>query len=249
MSPRSKVPDTNSEFQGIPEQAFRFLRQLKRNNDRDWFRDRKADYIRYVEEPMKQLVLSVAAACRARGLELHTKEKNPVMRVYRDIRFSKDKSPFKTHVAAELRRSFTDSECLLYLHVSPQMCFLGAGVWQTDKGLLQAWREAMIRNPARFEKMHLALQRAKLALSKEHALSGMPRGMQNYEHEPVGPWLKLTSFVVSRQLSVEDCLSSDLLMKVVDFALAAKPLFEFAWEIEAGITPLARKRVQESALV
>ena len=66
------------EFTGFREQGFRFLQQLKKNNDRDWFRERKQEYVQYVEEPMKQLAFSVAAGCRARGLDLHAKEKNPV---------------------------------------------------------------------------------------------------------------------------------------------------------------------------
>ena len=152
MGPSTK-PGDNSIFCGFPEQGFRFMKRLKQHNDRDWFRDRKADYLTYVEEPMAQLVLNVAERCRRRGLELHAKEKHPVMRVYRDIRFSKNKSPFKTHVGAELRRSFTDSECLLYMHLSPTECFIAAGVWQTGKGLLQAWRNEMSRDPGRFEKM------------------------------------------------------------------------------------------------
>ena len=232
------------EFAGFPEQGFRFLRQLKKNNDRDWFRERKADYIKYVEDPMKQLVMAVGESCRERGLPLHAKEKQPVFRVYRDIRFSKDKSPYKTHVGAELRRSFTDSECLLYIHISPEECFTAAGLWQTSKGLLQVLRTAMVRDPQRFEKVLSALKRAKLALSENYALSGMPRGLQQYTDEPIGRWLKLTSFIVQRPLSVKDCPSARLVETIVDFALTAKPLFEFVWEIETEFAESGRKRLE-----
>lgn len=238
-----------AEFEGFPEQGLRFLRQLKQNNDRDWFRERKDEYAKSLEQPMTQLTLAVAKNCRARGMNLHAKEKNPVFRVYRDIRFSKDKSPFKTHMGAELRRSFTDSECLLYMHVSPQECFTAAGIWQADKHLLRAWRQAMIDTPERFEKMQQGLRRGKLALNQEHALSSMPRGFQNYVGQPIGPWLKLTSYIVRRDFDKKDCLSPKLAEKIVDFALAAKPLFEFAWEIEAGSLVTNRKRLQESAVM
>ncbi len=113
--------------------------------------------------------------------------------------------PFKTHVSAELRRSFTDSECLLYIHLSPERSFVAAGVWQASRDLLQAWRDAMIRDPERFEKMRRALERAKLPFSEEYSLSSMPRGLQSYAAQPIGRWLKLTSFVVSRQLANEEC--------------------------------------------
>jgi uncharacterized protein (TIGR02453 family) len=248
-APRNKPSMNSSEFAGFPEQGFRFLRQLKQHNDRDWFRERKQDYVQHVEEPMGRLMLSVAETCRKRGIDLQTRRKNPVMRVYRDIRFSKDKRPFKTHVGADLRRSFTDSECLLYVHLSPDESFTAAGVWQPARDLLQAWRKAMVHDPARFEKMIWGLKRGKLELSEQHTLSGMPRGLAQYSCEPIGRWLKLTSFVVHRPLTTKECASPDLVKTVVGFAMESKPLFEFAWEVEAGFTPTSRKRIQESELV
>ena len=75
-------------FSGFPPEAFRFLAQLKRNNDREWFRERKQQYQEYVHRPMEALVHAVSEKCRAKRIPLYAKEKNPVMRVYRDIRFS-----------------------------------------------------------------------------------------------------------------------------------------------------------------
>ena len=239
---------TTTEFNGFPEEGFRFLRQLKRNNDRDWFRERKQDYATFVQEPMRQLVVAVSAACCAKGIPLHAKEKNPVFRVYRDTRFSKDKAPFKTHVGADLRKSFVNSECLLYIHISPEESFLGAGVWQTGKDLLQAWRTKIVHAPQQFEKMVQALDRGKLALTHEHSLSSMPRGYRNFADQPIGPWLKLTSFIVRRPLKREECLSAGLVKTVANFAIAAKPLLEYAWAVEGDFMP-ARERLLESALV
>jgi uncharacterized protein (TIGR02453 family) len=149
------------------------------------------------------------------------------MRVYRDIRFSKNKQPFKTHVAAELRRSFGDSNCMLYVHISPQESLIAAGVWQPERPLLHAWREAIVKEPRRFEKVARAVK-----LSTEYSLSNMPRGFQNYAEESFGPWLKLTSFVVSKPLEKPEYTTSRLVQTVVDFALSAKLLFEFAWQVE-----------------
>jgi uncharacterized protein (TIGR02453 family) len=223
-------------FEGFPEQGFRFLRQLKQNNDREWFRERKSDYEEYVQRPMESLVIALASECARLGIPLHAKEKNPVMRVYRDIRFSKNKLPFKTHVAAELRRSFTDSNCLLYIHLSPEESFLAAGVWQPDRPLLHAWREAIVRDPRAFDKMQTALGSKRLELGQEQTLSTMPRGFQSYSDQPFAPWLKLTSFVVDRKLERPHCATPGLLKTATDFAIAAKPLFEFGWRIEENLT-------------
>ena len=228
----SRAENAPPEFKGFPEAGFRFLRQLKRHNDRDWFRERKAEYEREVEQPMEALVNAVAAECRSRGLPLYVKEKSPVMRVYRDVRFSKDKSPFKTHVAAELRRSFSASNCMMYIHLSPGESFVAAGIWQPDRPLLHAWREAIVRDPARFERIHAQLARRGLELGKEHSLSSMPRGFQNYSGESFADWLKLTSFVVHQSLQPSECSTPRLVETITDFALASKPLFEFAWAVE-----------------
>ncbi|MBV8071479.1 MAG: DUF2461 domain-containing protein [Acidobacteriaceae bacterium] len=241
-------PVKPNEFTGFPEQGFRFLRQLKLNNDRDWFRERKADYDQFVQRPMEALVLAAAAECRRRGLPLHAKERSPVMRVYRDIRFSKNKQPFKTHVAAEIRRDFVASCCMLYIHVAPEESFVAAGVWQPERPILRGWREAMVKQPARFEKMRRALTSKQLSLGGEHKLSTMPRGFQNYAQHPIGPWLKLTSFVTHRPLAPSLCTSPDLLPAVVDFAIAVKPLLEFGWHVEDSQKAVGTKKLREEDL-
>jgi uncharacterized protein (TIGR02453 family) len=221
-----------SEFPGFTEAGFRFLKQLKKNNNRDWFRERRSEYQEQVERPMEALVLTVSTECRKRQLPLHAKAKNPVMRVYRDVRFSKDKTPFKTHVAAELRRSFHDSEVMLYLHFSPEQSFVAAGIWQPERPLLHSWREAIAKEPRQVEELAAALEKKGLPLSREHSLSAMPRGFQNHSANSFSHWLKLTCFVVSREMERDTCTRPGLVKAVVDFALDARPLLEFGWRVE-----------------
>src|SRR4051812_36273734 len=212
----SRAGKGGNGFSGFPEAGFRLLQQLKKNNNREWFQGRKAAYKETVHQPMELLVSAVAEECRARGLPLFPKEKNPVMRVYRDIRFSADKTPFKTHVAAELRRSFSGSQTMLYLHLAPERSFVAAGVWQPDRPLLQAWRGAMIERPDEIEAVVSSLKRKKLELDREYSLSAMPRGFQNFAQSPLAPLLKLTSFVMARTIEPADCHTAKLVDKVVD---------------------------------
>ncbi len=224
--------DGQPTFAGFPEAGFRFLESLKKHNDRDWFRERKSQYQELVEQPMASLVRSVEAGGRTHKLPLYAKERNPVKRVYRDIRFSKNKTPFKTHVSADLRRSFSDSEVLFYIHISPEQSFVAAGMWQPERAVLQVWRESISQEPKCFGAVASKLKRKNLALSSEYSLSTMPRGFQNYSDEPFASWLKLTSFVVERPLSRLECASAGLSETIVRFALDAKPLLEFGWQIE-----------------
>jgi uncharacterized protein (TIGR02453 family) len=219
--PSTVAPVSSSEgegrigFGGFPEAGFRLLQQLKKNNNRQWFAGRKAAYKDTVQQPMELLVSAVSEECRARGLPLFPKEKNPVMRVYRDIRFSADKTPFKTQVAAELRRSFSGSQAMLYLHFAPERSFVAAGVWQPDRTLLQAWRAAMIDKPEEIEQVAASLKRKKLELDPEYSLSSMPRGLGNFAASPIAPFLKLTSFVTTRTIERDVCLSPSLAGTIV----------------------------------
>ncbi len=218
---------------GFPQEGFRFLRDLKANNDREWFRERKNEYATFVEEPMKQIVLAASAECRAKGLPLFAKDKNPVMRVYRDIRFSKDKRPFKTHVSAELRRSFNVSSWGgVYLHISPDESFVAAGFWEPERSSLLAWREAIIKDPAAFERMHRTLAKHDLDFSSEYVLSTMPRGLAQYADQPIARWLRYKSFVVSRPLKSSEYTSPAFVRTIVDFALASRTLLEYGWRME-----------------
>ena len=221
-----------AEFSGFPQAGLQFLRDLKENNDRDWFRERKEIYEEQVKLPMELLVTEAAAQCQKRGLMVYTKDKSPVMRVYRDIRFSPDKRPFKTHVSASLMGSpGVSRHGELYIHVSPEESFLAAGFWMPERPFLQAWRESMVNNPAGFLKMVRSLGRSDLRLSDESSLARLPRGYDRYAGSAIAEFLKLTSFVTTRALRQKECRSAELVSVVADFGLATKPLLEYGWKL------------------
>ncbi len=236
---KQKTPISDRDaraFAGFPQAGLQFLRDLKENNDRDWFRERKEIYEEQVKLPMELLVMEAAAQCRKRGLTIHAKDKSPVMRVYRDIRFSSDKRPFKTHVGASLMGSpgvSTHGE--LYIHVSPDESFVAAGFWMPERPFLQAWRESMVNSPAEFLRMVKSLAKGDLRLSDESSLTRLPRGYDRYADSEISEFLKLTSFVATRALRQKECRAPGLVERVRDFGLAAKPLLDYGWKL--GYTP------------
>ena len=86
-------------FTGFRPEAVQFLADLTANNDRAWFQPRKAEYERLLKEPLEALVAALAEEFAARGLPLRADPARSPFRIYRDVRFSKDKSPYKTHAA------------------------------------------------------------------------------------------------------------------------------------------------------
>jgi uncharacterized protein (TIGR02453 family) len=227
-------------FAGFPAAGIQFLRDLKLNNDRDWFRERKHIYQEQVEQPMAMLVTEAASRSRKRGLAIGTKDKNPVMRVYRDIRFSPDKRPFKSHVGASLQGTQKRSKYgEIYIHISPEESFLAAGFWMPERPFLQAWRESMIKAPDTFLRVVKSLAKSKLELSSENCLTRLPRGYDSYTESELAKFLKLTSYVTTRPLTPKEIRSPQLVDLLCEFTLATKPLLEYGWNLK----PLQRRDI------
>ena len=120
-----------------------FLRSLKRNNDREWFRARKDQYEEHVHAPMVAVVERLAADFKSFAPELIASAKQSLFRIYRDTRFSSDKKPLKTHAAAVFRtRGFENKEGAgLYFEIAPGWVWIGGGMWRPQPPELVKLRE------------------------------------------------------------------------------------------------------------
>lgn len=129
-------------FAGFPPGAVKFLRQLKRNNNRAWFLAHKDVYEQRIKAPMFELVLALGTAMQSFAPELVTDPKRAIYRIYRDTRFSADKSPYKTQVAAVFaHRGMPKHRCAsLYFHVAPEEVLVGGGVYMPEPRELFAIR-------------------------------------------------------------------------------------------------------------
>lgn len=233
------MPSLNTNpFKGIKKEALQFLRDLKENNDRDWFRDRKHIYEETLRHPVESLLRECATLARKRGFPLYLKDKNPVTRIYRDIRFSADKTPFHTFVGGTLRGAPPNgAHGEVYLHVTFDEPFVAAGYWMPERPFLQAWRERMVRNPKEFLQILKALQQSKLEWLEGYALKRMPKGFEAQAGTRLENYLKKQVFIVRERLTGRDLGSAAAVEKIAAFALAARPLLEYGWRLN-----YARKR-------
>jgi uncharacterized protein (TIGR02453 family) len=138
-------------FTGFQREAIQFLTDLAENNDRAWFQPRKAEYERLLKEPLEALCLALQERFESRGLPLSADPGRSPFRIYRDVRFSKDKSPYKTNVAAAFRWTEGGSELTHaegdpggYFHLAPGEAFVGGGMWHPPTAKLAAFREAVL---------------------------------------------------------------------------------------------------------
>src|SRR5271165_3889856 len=226
------VQPASGPFAGFSKQGLQFLGDLKKNQDRDWFRERKDIYEQFVRQPMEALVLEASAACRKRGFPLYTKEKAPVMRVYRDIRFSPNKAPFNTHVGAGLRRTpGKEGFGEVYIHVSPESSFLAAGFWMPERPFVNAWRQSMDRDPKKFLALLAHLKKHNFELICERPLVRLPRGFEAHQGTELEQHFKLISYVIHRPLPPSEYSSPKMLDSVVEFAFISRPLLEYGWAL------------------
>ena len=137
-------------------ELFEFLLELRANNDRDWFAENKGRYERHVKEPLLAFIEDFepylhsisehfVADARANG--------GSMFRIYRDVRFSKDKSPYKTQAAIQFRHEAGRSVHApgFYLHLEPDVVFAGVGLWRPDSAALARIRERIVDDPAAWE--------------------------------------------------------------------------------------------------
>ena len=189
--------------------TLRFFRALKRRNERAWFEAHRDEYEAHIRAPMRALVEEMDVRLARFAPEIVGDPKHSIFRIHRDIRFSKDKSPYKTHVAAWFyhgagsRKVGQDGEggsAGFYVQVSPGASFSGGGIWMPPRPALNKIREAIADGAGGFARVAGApvLKRRFGGLDAEASLKRMPRGFS--DDHPAARWLRLQSFTVGRQL-------------------------------------------------
>src|SRR3954465_13863291 len=133
------------------KEALAFLARLKRNNRREWFNARKDEYEAVVRQPMFAIIERLAVDMRTLAPELHVSPKS-IYRIYRDVRFSENKQPYKTHIAASFwhRELGKGGGAGMYFHVEPDGVWIGGGMYAPDTSQLHRVGEQIANNVGHF---------------------------------------------------------------------------------------------------
>lgn len=210
---------TSSEFRGFGPGALKFLRGLTRHNDREWFERHRAAYESEVRDPLRALVEEIDVRLARIAPELTGDPRRSIFRIHRDVRFSKDKSPYKTNAACQFyhqdagRGAGQDAEGAgagLYFQIADGECFVAGGMWMPARPALEKIREAVADDPASLDRIVRAptFRRRFGALSEEAMLSRLPRGYA--DGHPAERWLRYKSFTASRVLTEREVTSPRL---------------------------------------
>jgi uncharacterized protein (TIGR02453 family) len=205
-----------------------FLRALKRNNDRDWFRARKAEYEQHVRGPMIELLQQLAQELPGFAPDLVSDPRVCLFRIYRDTRFSSDKRPLKTNVAAHFpSRKFPKGEGAgLYVEVAPQWVWMGGGIYMPSSSELNAIRAAIADDHRRFRRVVTApsFRRAVGELSGEQ-LTRVPRGYA--KDHPAAEYLRHRQFIGGREYPADFAMSPRFYSELLTVFRGIAPLVGF----------------------
>ena len=207
--------------------TLQFLRNLEKNNNREWFNENKTlyheaqqDVISFVEK----LIEEMADFDEEMG---KLEAKKSVFRIYRDTRFSKDKTPYKTNFGAGLGMGKGNKISGYYLHIEPGKSFLAGGVYKPEPTILKTIRQEISAFGDEFLEI---LERDEFrnyfrGLSVEDKLKKVPQGFE--KDDKMAEYLKLKHFIVTHPISDEQLLSENAVKEFTKIFKAMKPLNDF----------------------
>jgi len=213
----------------LQSSTINFLRNLQKNNNRPWFEEHRtaydearADFFNLVEELIKRIAQFDAHIGRLAV-------KDCVFRINRDVRFSKDKRPYKNNMACYINREGKKGNGAgYYLHIEPGQSFAAGGIWMPEPAVLAGIRQEIDYNFVEWEKIinHKDFKKTfTKGVNSEEVLVRPPKGYD--EDNPAINYLKMKSFTVSRSFTDKNVQDKDFVKEVTDTFKTMKPFIDF----------------------
>lgn len=221
------------EFRRFEPTLFQFLEDLAENNNRVWFQANKGRYEREVLEPAMGFIRAMRPGLKrisASFLASDQRVGGSLMRVYRDTRFGKDKTPYKTNVGIQFRHEAGRDVHApgFYVHLAAEECFLALGLWRPDAESLKRVREAIVDQPDRWKRTV-----GERKFRQEYVLEGdsLKRPPRDFPADhPLVEDLKRTDFIGVCDLRRKDVLSKEFVERVTTSFASARGFMRFLCE-------------------
>ncbi len=209
----------------ITQETFNFFKQIEENNNKPWFESNrtlyesaKANYLEFIEVLLPKI--------RKIDQIVEKDLKKYASRIHRDVRFSKNKSPYKNNISSLIERELDYKKCPFYIHIQPNGSFIGGGVYQPEPPLLKRVRQEIDYNSS---ELHTIIGKPsfKETFGKitGDSLVRPPKGYE--EDNPNIELLKLKFYIVRKDFSDEEVMSSDFANRIAELYREAIPFFEF----------------------
>ena len=211
------------------ETTLHFLKKLKINNNREWFDSNKSEYLaskEIFEEFVSELIKGINKFDKKVSLDL--KPKDCTFRIYKDVRFSKDKTPYKNNMSASINPGGKKSNIPgYYFHLEPEACFLAGGVYMPMPDVLKAIRQEIDYNPLPLINVlkSASFKKEFNGLDEEDKLKNPPKGFnKDHAHSEI---LKNKHFIVSKKFENKVILKKKGLSKTLDSFKAMYPFLDY----------------------
>lgn len=218
---------SNAHF--TPE-LFKFLRDLTKHNNREWFQKNKWRYEEFVRDPFLKLIEAYQPGLHSISPQFIADPKptgGSLLRIYRDMRFRKDQVPYKTMMAARFpHRAYKQRTAPgLYLHLDPQHSFFACGLWHPDGDTRALVREAIIGEPQKWKRVAKTRAFASTWKLSRESFKRLPPGCD--PNHPFADDLMRKDFAAGMQLTEDEVCGADFLKRITKATRAAAPFLEF----------------------
>ncbi|MEM6261134.1 MAG: DUF2461 domain-containing protein [Bacteroidota bacterium] len=208
--------------------TFALLEELAENNTREWYHEHKTTFEKEVRTPFLGLIEAITDELGDSSLPLIGNKKT-MFRQNRDVRFSKDKSPYQTHVSGLLTPSGSKNEDdgILYCQINKSGGMMACGYYKLPTARLKLIREKIIDEAGPFKEIMDDLEGKNLSLIEDGKLSSMPRGFSEYSDHELAEYLKMKSFATHHSFTKQQLLEEDLVAHASQLAIQTQPLVDF----------------------
>ncbi len=227
---------TVSPFSGFSPDTLKFLRSLNRNNNHQWFESHRQDYQEYLLSPMRSLVAELGPFMLTidQDFEITPAVNKTISRIFRDIRFTNDKSPFRARIWISFKRRIKEwkDSPVYYFEISPEFYRYGMGFYQASTETMERFRDAIDNHPKEFRKAISFFSKQQV-----YALEGetYKRIRDKSKPEEIQTWYQRKNFYLASNHKIDKRLFNRALLHdlIRDFGLLA-PFYSFIWEVKSG---------------
>lgn len=214
----------------ITDKTFQFLLELRDNNNKEWFNENKDRFESDLREPLLKLIADfqdplnrISSAYRA----IPKKSGGSLFRIFRDVRFSPNKEPYKTNAGIHFRHK--DAKDVhapgFYLHIDPEGCFVGMGIWKPEAEPLKQIRERIANKPEEWKRVTSS---PALGAGLEVAGDKLKRPPRGFDRDhPMIEDLKRKDFLVSRNITIDEILADEFLRKLEELFMGGREFMAF----------------------
>lgn len=219
-----------ARYARIQPETIAFLNELKTNNNREWFNQNKSRYEEHVLDVALRFILSMQdplAEIAPRFTAIAKRTGGSLMRVYRDTRFSKNKTPYKTNIGIQFRHEQAKDVHApgFYVHIDPDQVFVGAGMWRPASGPLRGIRQRIANKPAEWERVRDDKKFQQYFRLSGDSLTRPPRGFDKTHPQILD--IQRKDFIAVRYMTLDDALHPRFQQKVETSFKAASTYMQF----------------------